>query len=635
MKLGETSQPVSREITVLQRLEEDFCILSPVIAYNQRQLRDIAFSSSKEWLLADGEGGFACSTVSFMNTRRQHSLLTVSLTPPLKRLTLLNKIDEEVISEGKSYFLGTNHYPDTIFPEGYKFLSKFTFDYFPEVIYDLSGSHISKCVLMPKRSSSVYIHYENHSKKTLTLRLLPLVSFRMKDSLRKSDESFLIDELPDGIRIIADMNLPKLYLKLSHMYNTSPESHWYYDFIYPHDSGLYKDERENLFNMGYWEVDLEPEKGVTLAASTRDLGEFDYTEIKSRYIEAADKVRFACGLPKKFSHLANSASNHIAFSNALRTPAIIEGYPYGGIDIVEALGSLDGISHVAESRNFDQGFFHELASSQLNGSFPTSIDEETSDVNYGKPETLLYLAFAMTRHADKGKGFEFVRRYLPLLEAGIESIMAGRQEGDSSKASPLLDLGMDSAPSNANRASVNALWYNLLRLVDDTKSAMQSSSVYSETASEIASIYYDSFFESDGNYKNSDERNGMTSDMAIPLIVPRSPLDEEQKSKVCRALVSRFFDLYGDQSSHDSSHHSCNLDALYLLEASSHLKGCEKEVGNMRWYIDKLFAQKEFTNCVNGIPKCGYTGVGQSRRDISSAIAVGEAIRLIKKLKLK
>lgn len=619
----------------LRRLEEVFCILSTVIAYNQRQLRDITFSSSKEWLLADGEGGFACSTVSFMNTRRQHSLLTVSLNPPLKRLTLLNKIDEEVISEGKSYFLGTNHYPNTIFPEGYKLLSKFTFDHFPEVIYDLSGCHMSKCVLMPKRSSSVFIHYENHSKKTLTLRLLPLVSFRLKDSLRKSDESFLIDELPDGIRIIADLSLPRLYLKLSQMYNTSPESHWYYDFIYPHDSGLYKDERENLFNMGYWEVDLEPEKGVTLAASTRDLGEFDYAEIKSHYIEAADKVRLACALPKKYSHLANSASNHIVFNNAVRTPAIIEGYPYGGINIPETLATLDGISHVADSRNFDQGFFHELASNQLNGSFPSSVDEETSNVNYGKPETLLYLAFAMTRHAENGKGLEFVRRYVPLLEAGIESIMASRPDRGSSKASPLLDLEKDGAPSSANCASINALWYNLLKLVDDTKSSMQSSTVYSETASEIASVYYDSFFESDGNYRNADGRNEMTSDMAVPLIVPRSPLDEEQRSRICRALVSRFFDLYGDQSSHDSSHHSCNVEALYLLEASSQLKGCEKEVGNMKWYIEKLFAQKEFTNCVNGIPKCGYAGFGQSRRDISSAIAVGEAIRLIKKLRLK
>jgi len=557
------------------------------------------------------------------------------LNQPLKRINLLNKVDEEVIIEGKSHFLGTNYYPGTVFPEGYRLLSKFTLDHFPQVTYDLSGCHISKSILMPKKSNSIFIHYVNHSKKNITLRLLPLVSFRPKDSVRKSDESFLIDELPDGVRIIADLNLPRLYLKLSQIYSTSPESHWYYNFIYPHDSGAYPDNREDLFNMGFWETELEPEKGLTLAASTRDLGEFDYAEIESRYIENADKARSKCDLPKKYSYLTDSALNHLVTANALRTPTVITGYPYGGINASETLLSLDGFSYIAE--NFDREFMHELVSNEMNGSLPATMDEETLQVNYGDPKISLYFAFALARRAERAQNTELARRYLPLLEAGIEIITASRSGGGASKDSPFLNFGKDNTDevsSTVEDAFINALWYNLLKLVDDTKSAIESSALYSETTSEITLAYYNSFFETDGNYKSTGTKPEINFKMVVPLIVPYSPLDEENKIKVCQVLVSKFLEFYGNKNAHRSTDHACNLAAIYLLEASRQVKRCEKEFGNMKWYIEKLLAQQGFTDYVNSLPKCGSSAM-ERPQDISSSVVTAEAIRLIKKLKLK
>jgi predicted glycogen debranching enzyme len=606
-----------------------------VITYNQKQLRDITFSSSKEWVLADGEGGFSCSTVSFMNTRRQHSLLTVSLNQPLKRLNLLNKVDEEVIIENKSYFLGTNSYPGTAFPEGYKLISKFTFDYFPQVTYELSGCQVTKSILMPKKSSSIFIHYMNLSKKAFTLRLLPLVSFRPKDSVRKFDESFLVDELPDGVRIIADMNLPRLYLKLSQIYSTSPESHWYYNFVYPHDPESYGHDQEDLFNMGYWETELEPGKGLTLAASTRDLGEFDYAEIESHYMEKADKVRSQCGLPKKYSYLANSADNYLVHTGALRTPTVIEGYPYGRIKITETLLALDGITYVLE--NFDREFMHELVSNEINGSLPANVDEETLQVNYGDPRVSLYFAFALGRRVEKAQSTELVRRYLPLLDSGVEIINSGRHEKATQKDSPLLDfdeMSDDEVSRGVENAFINTLWYNLLELIDKTRLAMGASPSHSEETSRIASAYYGTFFETDGNYKSIRGKTEIDFKMAFPLIVPHSPLNEEQKTRVCRVLVSKFLDFYGNKDAHRSPNHACNLAAIYLLEASRQVKDCEKEFGNMRWYIEKLLALQEFTSCVDGLPKCGSSAFEHSQ-DVSSSMVTTEAIRLIKKLKLK
>ena len=612
-----------------------FCILSTVITFSQRQLRDLTFSSSKEWLLTDGDGGFSSSTICFMNTRRQHSLLTVSLNQPLKRLALLNKVDEEVIIEGKSHFLGANYYPGTVFPEGYKLLSKFTFDHFPQATYDLSGCQLSKSVLMPKRSSSIFIHYENRSKKTLILRLLPLVSFRPKDSVKKSKESFLIDELPYGVRIMADMELPRLYLKLSQIYRTSPESHWYYNHIYPNDPNSYEDNREDLFNMGFWETELTPGKGLTLVASTRDLREFDFAEIESRCIEDANKVRSKCDLPEKYNYLTDSALNHLVHNSAFRTPTVLAGYPYGGINISETLMTLDGVSHVLQ--NFDKDFLHELASNEMSGSLPSTVDEETLHINYGDPQIPLYFAFALARRAEKEESAEWARRYLPLLEAGIETIMTNRSNETALKGSALVFLDKykaDGVSWTVENAFLNALWYNLLKLVDSIKFAIDASALYSETTSEIAASYFTYFFEADGSYKNLGSNAEIDFKMAVPLILSNSPLGEEEKTKLCRVLVSRFVELYGNNNAHKSPGHSCNLAALYLFEASRQLKDCEKEFGSMKWYIEKLLALQGFGNCVNGLPKCGGS-TPECPQDISSSLVTAEAIRLIKKLKLR
>ncbi len=609
-----------------------------MISYNQRQLRDPSVYKSKEWLLTDGYGGFACSTVSFMNTRRQHSLLTVSTNIPLKRFTLLNRLDEEVIVDGKSYMLGTNQYPGTVFPEGFKLLSRFIFDYFPQVTFDLDGVQLTKKVLVPKGSSSTFIHYENKSRKPITLRLLPLISFRWKDSVKKSGDGFLVDELPDGVRIIADMNLPRLYLKLSQIYNTSPESHWYYDFIYAHDADLYDEDREDLFDIGFWETELEPGKGLTFAASTRDLAEYDYAEIEAHYVESIERIRDSSGLPKRYVHLADAASNHLAQTHAIRSSAILDGFPYGGVSVKESLLSLDGIACVSSRQNYETEFLHELVTNEMGGALPSRIDETNVQVVYDNPQIPLYFALAVKRCAEKENSIDCLRRYLPILEDAVEIILQDNLGGSRIEGTHLVDVSAgraDRREAAVTNATVNALWYNLLKVVDEAKSATESLASYSEITAEIESTYYNFFFDSNGMHREFEKDDQLVSDLALPLILPFSPLNDRQRELIFRQLASRVLASYDKPSLHDLPAHTCNLMTIYLVEAGSAIESCNEETAKLKEILVRLFMLYEFTNSVSGLPGCGSDLTEHSPRDISSAVVTGEAIRIIKKLKLR
>ena len=48
-------------------------------------VRDVALAARREWLLTDGLGGWAASTVLGLNTRGGHGLLVVASAPPRTR----------------------------------------------------------------------------------------------------------------------------------------------------------------------------------------------------------------------------------------------------------------------------------------------------------------------------------------------------------------------------------------------------------------------------------------------------------------------------------------------------------------------------------------------------------------------
>ncbi|MGE5609663.1 MAG: glycogen debranching enzyme N-terminal domain-containing protein, partial [Bacillota bacterium] len=49
---------------------------------------------AREWLATFGNGSFACSTICGLNTRKYHGLLVAAMTPPVRRMVLLSRVEE-------------------------------------------------------------------------------------------------------------------------------------------------------------------------------------------------------------------------------------------------------------------------------------------------------------------------------------------------------------------------------------------------------------------------------------------------------------------------------------------------------------------------------------------------------------
>jgi glycogen debranching enzyme len=134
------------------------------IMFDRSICRDLNETISREWLITNGLGGYAAGTVAGALTRMQHGLLVASSCEGTSPRLLLAKIDEEVLFDQRTYYLGTNEYRDgTLNPSGFVHLETFRLEEgFPIFTYRLGGIDgilLEKRIWMPQGLNTTYIQY--------------------------------------------------------------------------------------------------------------------------------------------------------------------------------------------------------------------------------------------------------------------------------------------------------------------------------------------------------------------------------------------------------------------------------------------------------------------------------------------
>jgi len=91
---------------------------------------DLAAGSVREWLVADGLGGYAMGTVSGLRTRRYHGLLVAAGDSPANRRLGLASLDPVVtLASGAEVRLATHEWASgAIAPSGYELFESFDLD---------------------------------------------------------------------------------------------------------------------------------------------------------------------------------------------------------------------------------------------------------------------------------------------------------------------------------------------------------------------------------------------------------------------------------------------------------------------------------------------------------------------------
>ncbi|MEP6708154.1 MAG: glycogen debranching enzyme N-terminal domain-containing protein, partial [Pyrinomonadaceae bacterium] len=311
-------------------------------------------SMSREWLETNGLGGFASSTVSGINTRRYHGLLTAATKPPLGRVVMLSKLEETLIIDGRRYELSANQYSGAIHPRGFEYQTGFRPNPFPIFVYEVDDLVIEKSVFMVQGQNTTVVQYDllvsdepklpaaGKKKSTakssdkrksaknksyeLKLEIRPLIGFRDYHSTTHENPALNAHlETEDGmISVQPYVDLPALHFAHDAA-ELAGNGFWYRNFEYPVERERGLDFMEDLFSPFALTFDLSRNKLARIVVSTErhDISEAD----RLRTDEIARRKAIAATTHHDnnlVSSLVSAADQFIVARGAQKT--VIAGY---------------------------------------------------------------------------------------------------------------------------------------------------------------------------------------------------------------------------------------------------------------------------------------------------------------------
>ncbi|MEJ2126415.1 MAG: glycogen debranching enzyme N-terminal domain-containing protein [Candidatus Bathyarchaeota archaeon] len=233
----------------------------PKISIGQNILSNVDDALTREWLVTNGLGGYASSTVLGVNTRKYHGLLVAAFNPPINRWISLTKLDETFQIGDKNYDLATNEFQDTFHPKGHVFLSNFSVSPFPKFTYAVQGVTLEKTVFMPHLKNVTVVIYKvsNTNDRKVSVFVSPFVNSRhIYNITKKSNINWnLVQTQEDTINIQPDSSVSSLVLSCDNG-SFMQEPWWVEKLFYRVDSSRAESCLEDNYRPGYFRFIVEP-----------------------------------------------------------------------------------------------------------------------------------------------------------------------------------------------------------------------------------------------------------------------------------------------------------------------------------------------------------------------------------------
>jgi len=493
---------------------------------------------SAEWLVTNGLGGYASGTVAGVNTRRYHGLLVAALPNPIGRLVMLNHLAERVcIANGTPSALGgEERAAGRLDAEVAQRLASFRLEAgLPVWEYEWEGACIEKRVLMPHKQNTVYIRYcLTKGQSPVKLELHPALHFRSYEApvnLAIATRYSLSQSSGLFVFYSGDKDLPPLRMRIdgasaSYVHEERVTS----EFLYPVEEARGYEFRGTLWAPGHFELELQPDRPVTLVASAEDEPvmlaiapneAMGYEEERRRRLldsaiathpEAADEVAAELVLAADqfiFTPAGRVVDSTRASATGAEIRSVIAGYHWFTDWGRDTMISLEGLTLVT-GRHREAGFILRTFEHYVrDGLIPNMFPDGSNEGLYHTADATLWFFHALNRYVELTDDRRTLVRALPTLQSIVDHHMRGTRFGiHVDQSDGLLSQGaqgyqltwMDAkvddwvvTPRRGKAVEINALWYNALRLLAKWLDEERRHDAFAKRVTDAADRAYESF----------------------------------------------------------------------------------------------------------------------------------------------
>jgi predicted glycogen debranching enzyme len=563
----------------------------PTITYQKEAFSHFDELIEKEWLITNGLGSYASSTVLGINTRKYHGLLVAALDPPGNRTVCFSKLDEDVLVGDQVYRLGSNEFHDIIYPEGYKLIEQFSIDPFPTYNYDIGNVQISKTVFMLKDKNIIVITYKitNNNNSGAKVRLYPLLTCRYYHSVVYQSRFPLNFTLKsEGALFRATFQRPQATIVCRITDGEFKEKiNWINHMHYRDELQRGEADVDDCFQPGYFEIkipaNMEKEFAVTCAISHEsqqakaisDAVGGTINAIKDAYIQELDqRSNLLADFHYDHQDVPMSdwlnwillAADSFMVENASGRKAIVAGYhwfePWGRDTFI----SLPGLTLVTGKINLAKDILQSYIQYCKSGLIPNFISDKSGIPVYNTVDATLWYVNSVLQYVKYTGDFGFVKDELwQKLQGIVENHQKGTLFGIHLDSDGLLMHGprltwMDASvendvitPRTGKAVEIQALWYNSLRIMELLANKFDEPTLAQKYAN-MANQTQQSFNEKFWNPRNDclfDVVDGQAVDASIrpnqifAVSFNFTMLDHEKNQKVVETVNRELVTPYG------------------------------------------------------------------------------------------
>ena len=546
----------------------------------------------KEWLITNGIGGYASSTMIGANTRRYHGLLIAPLTPPARRHLILSKVDESIEIGEKKYDLYTNIGKNYI-SKGYKYLVQFEKEYIPIYTYEVGDCIIKKYICMEYGKNTVVVFYQIYTKtQDAKLILTPVINFRDFHTETQGHEFKIRQSEKDRkLKVVVDDNSENpIYMYLTDGEYIVHENDSFKNMFYLEEEKRGFNAEENHAICGRYEVKIEANsyKEITFIASLEEnIEELNGKTIISKEIVRLSGLLFDSGLTdslenqteitdkemqEKMQLLRNyiiSADNFVAYRPSFGLHTIIAGYPWFLDWGRDTLISFEGLLLKTKRFNIAKEVLLTTIRDIKYGLVPNGYSGFDNRPLYNSADSSLllfeqiekYLKYTNDDKFIKENFYEELKKIIEAYSKGIDidnnNIYLDEDGLISSGTEDTQNTWMDAkigdyvvTPRNGKVVEINALWYNALKIMEELATKFEEKSFatkYKKMAQKSRKSFEEKFYNKRrkclydvlGDSKIRPNQLFALS-LSYPVIDPKSQVAKEIFETVTKKLLNNY-----------------------------------------------------------------------------------------------
>ncbi|MCU0496780.1 MAG: amylo-alpha-1,6-glucosidase [Anaerolineae bacterium] len=454
-----------------------------MIQFGRAICNDFEQSTSREWLVTNGIGGYACGTIAGVLTRNYHGLLIAALHPPLGRTLTAVKLNETAIYDDRLYRLHTDHREDgSIDPRGFENIEHFALDgTTPVWTFAFADAWLEKRIWMEQGENTTYVQYTlTRATRPVQLSFKALVNYRDYHGSTLEPWVMQVTSISQGIRIQADEQATPFYLFASQGKITSSHE-WITGFYKKIEAERGLELLEHHLCVAEIEVTLQPNQSMTFAVSLNQQPDLDGQaayQRKQQYETRLINLALGRDLPET---LILAADQFIAQRAGGHT--VLAGYPWFTDWGRDTMIALPGLTLATGRADIAGSILRTFAKYVDRGMIPNRFPDEGEEPEYNTVDATLWFIEAIRAYFEATEDLQLVRDLFPMMREIMQWHQQGTRyrigmdqndgllyAGEPGVQLTWMDVKIDDwvvTPRIGKPIEINALWYNALRIMSD------------------------------------------------------------------------------------------------------------------------------------------------------------------------